>query len=201
MPAAAGVAAGAGLPAGLAVVFLTVACPVAALLNGIFFGAAFFTAAFLTAVFFTAALRAAGLLAGLVFFGCGLAGAFRAAGFAAGFFEAADFATTFFAAALLAGLAALRLALTGVLPALFTVRPFVAAAFGLPALTSFALAEAFPFCFCALAAFELRVVFAISLTVLWPWRPGVIAQVFYTGKPTSGILAATVLPELFRRRE
>ncbi|WP_439653803.1 MULTISPECIES: membrane protein insertion efficiency factor YidD [unclassified Rhodanobacter] len=36
---------------------------------------------------------------------------------------------------------------------------------------------------------ELRVVFAIFLHHFWPWRPGVIAHVSYTGKPASGILA------------
>ena len=75
-----------------------------------------------------------------------------------------DFFTgAFFTGALAAGLVALRLSLAGVLLALFTVRPFVAAVFDLPAFASCDLVVAFPFC--ALAAVALRVVFAISLTI------------------------------------
>jgi hypothetical protein len=147
-------------------------------LAGVFLTAAFFTATFFTAIFLTADFFAAGFLveafctifrvagfltaglpadffAGPAFFAGNLPAALPA-GLAA-FLAAAGFAATFFAA----GFAAARVGFAGVLLALFTVGPLVAAAFGLPFLTSFALAEDFPFC--ALAAVELRVIFAISL--------------------------------------
>lgn len=95
--------------------------------------------------------------------GADLAAVFPATGFltagflVAGFLTAAGLATTRFTA-LLAGFAAAFFA--GAL-ALFTDRPPVAVAFDLPVLTSRALARVFPFC--ALAAVELPVVFAISL--------------------------------------
>jgi hypothetical protein len=113
---------------------------------------------------------------------------FAAGFFAAGFFAAAGFGNTFFAAAfaavffttalLGAGLAATRVVLLDAL-LLFTACPLLATAFDL-VLTSCALAEVLPLC--ALAAVELRVVFAISLHRFWPWRPGVIAHVYYTSK-------------------
>jgi len=110
--------------------------------------------------------------------------------FLAGAFLVEDAVTGFFAAtgfkAFLTGLVAARAVLVGALVVLFTLRPFVAATFDFAALTSCALADVLPFC--ALAPVELRVVFAISLHRFWPWRPGVIAQVSYTSKLTSGIL-------------
>jgi putative membrane protein insertion efficiency factor len=133
----------------------------------------FFAAVFPALVFFTATFPAT-FLADAAFFGGGLGAAFLAA---------AGFATTFFVAGLATAL--LTVFLAGVL-ALFTVRPFVAAVFDLPVPGRRALSGVFPFC--ALAAVELRVVFAISLHRFWPWRPGVIADVFYTSKPASGIL-------------
>ncbi|WP_426689384.1 membrane protein insertion efficiency factor YidD [Rhodanobacter ginsengiterrae] len=133
---------------------------------------------------------ATGALAGPAFFAGDLAADLLATGLGA----------TFFAAGLLAGLpAALGLALAtvfgaalaDVLLAFFTVAPLPATVVDLPALLP---DEALPFC--ALAAVELRVVFAISLHRLWPWRPGVIAHACCTSKPVSGILVP--LPDASR---
>ncbi len=168
--------AGACFPAALAAGFATGLAGA-----GVFLATALgtgFTGAFLTAIFFTATFFSGTVLAGAffdgAFFVAALAGAFGAtflattffaAGFAAAFFAgtaffAGDLAATLFAD-LTTFLAAAGLVAVFVLLALFKIGPFVAAAFDLPVLTSFALAEAFPFC--ALAAVELRVVFAISL--------------------------------------
>ena len=144
-----------GLATGFVAVFLATALP-----TGTFRVAGFFGAAFLTTGFFTAAFFAAGFLAGLAFFAGGLGAAFLTAGLAACFFAVAGLATTFFAMAFFAGLAAAR-GVAAFLVALFTACPLVTDAFDLPALATCALVEIFPFC--ALAAFELRVVFAISL--------------------------------------
>ncbi|MBD8899127.1 hypothetical protein IHE46_09180 [Rhodanobacter sp. DHG33] len=116
------------------------------------------------------------------FFATGLA-AFFIAGFAAflatGFLAGAFFATGFFAAAFFA------IGLDTFLATTFFADTFAPAAFALADV----LLPAFPFD--ALAAVELRVVFAIFLHHFWSWRPGVIAHVPCTGKPASGILAHT----------
>lgn len=132
-----------------------------------FFTAGFFATAFLVDAFFTAGFFAATFFT-TGFFAGDLAAAFLAAGLAAGFFAATGLATAFFGAAL---------------AALFTGRSRTAAGFDLAPLLP---VEDLPFR--ALAAVELRVVFAISLHRFWPWRPGVIAHVSYTGKLASGIL-------------
>nr|WP_091333161.1 hypothetical protein [Frateuria terrea] len=143
---------GAGLPAGLVGFF---AAGLDGDLAGLPAGAVFFTAG--------AGLRATVLLAGFFAAGAFLAGAFFATDLAAGFaavlpatgLRATDFFTaTCLAAGLRAGAAFLE-------AALLAARALLAATLGLAALASFALPAGFPFC--ALAAVELRVVFAISL--------------------------------------
>jgi putative membrane protein insertion efficiency factor len=177
---AAGLATG-GLATGLATFFATgFGTGLAALCATTGLAAGFFTAdlaALALAGFFAtglAAFFAAGLLAGAAF----LAGAFFTTGF---------FATGFFAAGLAAFFA------TGFPAAAFFTGAFTLA-FAVRAPAAFALAAALPgragaFPLPALAVVELRVVFAIFLHHFWPWRPGVIAHVSYTGKPASGILA------------
>lgn len=169
------------LVAGFAAFFTAAPLPGLVLLTTGFFATTFFTAGFFTTVFFTAGFFATAFFvdafftAGFFtatffttdFFAGDLARAFLAAGLAAAFF-AAGLATAFFGAAL---------------AALFTGRSLPAAGFDLAPLLP---VEDLPFC--ALAAVELRVVFAISLHRFWPWRPGVIAHVSYTSKLASGIL-------------
>ncbi|WP_216844791.1 hypothetical protein [Rhodanobacter sp. L36] len=134
--------------------------------TGVFFGAtggAFLAGALVIAVFFTATFFTGTFLAGAFLAGAFettfLAGAFFTAGFAAAFLAGATFFAGAFAAAFFTGLATLRAAglagdffaadlaagFAGVLLALFTVRPFVAATVDLPVLRSFALAEDLPF--------------------------------------------------------
>ncbi|KRB42878.1 hypothetical protein ASD82_07435 [Rhodanobacter sp. Root179] len=130
------------------------------LAGGAFFTAAFFAAPFVVTFFDAGALTGADFFAG-DFFAGDLLVSDLATGLPTAFFDA-----TFFAAGLLAGLAAafglvlataFDAALAGVLLAFFTVAPLPATV-DLPALLpDEALA------FCALAAVELRVVFAISL--------------------------------------
>ncbi len=162
--------------------------------GGVFFTAGLFVAAFFVTTFFVAAFFATAFFAAAFtttdfdgFAATFLLAALPADGFGADFLTATtlpDFlATAFFGATLLLALATFPVALVALLVGGF----LPAGACDLVALTSFVLAEAVPFF--ALAAVELRVVFAISLTVFWPWRPGVIAQVGYTSKPASGILA------------
>src|SRR6185312_12520941 len=147
---------------------------------------------------FAAGLATGGLATGLATFfatgfGAGLAVLCATTDLAAGFFAAglAAFALAgFFAAGLAAFFA------TGFPAAAFFTGAFTPA-FAVRALAAFALAAALPdradaFPLPALAVVELRVVFAIFLHHFWPWRPGVIAHVSYTGKPASGIL--TTLP-------
>lgn len=152
--------------------FGLVACLAAALAGAVFLFADAATgflaaAAFPTTGFFTAGIFAA------VFFATG----FFATGFLAAAFLPAAFtgaaalrATGFFATGLLATVFAAGLDTAVPLPRL--VAAATAALLGLPA--------AFPFC--ALAAVEPCVVFAISLHRYGPRRPGVIAQVPYTSK-------------------
>src|SRR6185437_12158245 len=150
-----------------------------------------------TATGFAVGLATGGLATGLAtFFATGFGGFFAAgllagAAFLAGaFFTTGFFTTGFFAAGLAAFFA------TGFPAAAFFTGAFTPA-FAVRALAAFALAAALPdrsdaFPLPALAVVELRVVFAIFLHHFWPWRPGVIAHVSYTGKPASGIL--TTLP-------
>lgn len=157
------------------------------------FAATFFVAGLATGL---ADCFAAGLAAGLAttFFATGLAAAFFAAGFfatglraaaglAAGFFATGFFAAGFFTAALATFFATGFFA--GALVAAFDAR--APAAFALAEAASRDRVVAFPFD--ALAAVELRVVFAMFLHHFWLWRPGVIAHVSCTDKPGSGILA------------
>lgn len=144
----------------------------AAFFAGAFFAGAFFTGAFFAGTFFAATFFGATFFVGATFFADALAGAFLAADLLAtdlgdGFFAA------FFADALPADLLAL-----------FTLRSLFAAAFELPAPT--ALADVL--LLCAFAPVELALLFAISLHRDQPWRPRVIADVFYTSKSISGIL-------------
>ena len=158
-----------------------------------FFATAGLTGAFVTACF-TGAFFATPFF-GALFALAGLADAF-AAGLAVTFFAvtAADFA--FFTVAGLraavvfaAGFAAAagRLAVADFATGL-ALPPLTTAALGLPADLVGTLS------FLTLAAVELRVVFAIFLHRFWPWRPGVIAHVPYTGKLDSGILVALNSP-------
>jgi putative membrane protein insertion efficiency factor len=166
-----------------------------------FVGAAFWgTTAFFAAgdcvgkLFFAAVFFAMGFFAGAAFFG------------GAAFF--ADGLATFLGfVAIVFGLAVVFFAVGGVadftvwpdfaggLLTFFTAVPFADAVFDAAVLRLFALFEAFSLC--AFAAPELRVVFAISLHRGWPWRPGVIAQLSFTGKPGSGILLTLQRPDLF----
>lgn len=169
------------LVAGLAACFTAAPLPglAAGFLATTFFTAGFFATAFFATVFFTAGFFAAAFLAGALF----TAGFFAATFFTADFFTG-DLAATFLATGLAAGFFAAGLATAffgAALAALFTGR----------SPTVFDLAPLLPvedLPFCGLAAVELRVVFAISLHRLWPWRPGVIAHVSYTSKLASGIL-------------
>ncbi|KQZ74450.1 hypothetical protein ASD55_08590 [Rhodanobacter sp. Root561] len=156
----AGLAALRALPAAGLPLFAT-ALPATGFFATTLAGGAFFTAAFFAATFFDAgALTGADFFAG-DFFAGDLLASDLATGLLTAFFDA-----TFFAAGLLAGLAAafglvlataFDAALAGVLLAFFTVAPLPATV-DLPALLpDEALA------FCAFAAVELRVVFAISL--------------------------------------
>src|SRR5574337_907599 len=167
-PDAAGLTAGFLAAPGPGAAFLTTGPAGAGFLGPTFPAAAFFTGAFLTGAFFAAALF------GATFF----AGAFPDADFLA----IADLGATFFAVAPAPGLATV---LAEDVRALFTIRSLLAPAFDLPASLA-GFAEVLPWC--ALAAVELAFVFAISLHRDWPWRPGVIADVFHTGKHVSGIL-------------
>lgn len=165
------------LVAGFATFFTAAPLPGLAFVTAGFFATTFFTAGFFKAGFFaTAFFAGAFFIADFFtvtffttdFFAGDLAAAFPATGLAAGFFAATGLATAFFGAAL---------------AALFTGRSLPAAGFDLAPLLPVGDLP-----FCALAAVELRVVFAISLHRFWPWRPGVIAHVSYTGKLASGIL-------------
>jgi hypothetical protein len=152
-------------------------------LTGVF-ATACFTGVFFATPFFGALFPLAGLAAG---FDAGLAATFFAVatvGFA--FFTVAGLRA---AAAFAAGLAAAagRLAAAGFATGL-ALLPLPAVALGLPTTLVGALS------FFTLAAVELRVVFAIFLHRFWPWRPGVIAHVPYTGKHDSGILVALNSP-------
>src|SRR5574337_500743 len=148
--------------AGLTAGFLAAPGPGAAFLTTGPAGAGFLGPTFPAAAFFT--------------------GAFSGAFPDAGFLAIADLGATFFAVAPAPGLATV---LAEDVRALFTIRSLLAPAFDLPASLA-GFAEVLPWC--ALAAVELAFVFAISLHRDWPWRPGVIADVFHTGKHVSGIL-------------
>jgi hypothetical protein len=159
-----------------------------------FFGAEAFLD---TTTFFgaTAFFGAAAFFAGAAFFTGGWVTFLGATALLFALTAAVGLTAVFFAA----DLATVRLGFAVVLLTLFTAVPFADAVFDAAVLAPFALFESLSFC--ALTAPELRVVFAISLHRVWPWRPGVIAQVSLHQQARFWNTCKTTSPRPYRQRE